>query len=213
MTWQPSGEAVSPSTELEVKSLGVGTTAPATEGVIAFKATTTTPVYDVPATLRKGGATVYLTVGTKTATAPGSVIIRPYGLSSSKSQTVLSGDSVTVTNSTGSGTAAVLGARTRAKYGFGVMTPTASVVALTSGVAHQFSTQEDVDVHIQLTAAVAGTAKVTMGAAAAGTTHVVATGLKLLAGSSQLVTVHVPMAWYLVVTVTTVTIKSALVVT
>jgi hypothetical protein len=81
---------------------------------------------------------------------------------------------------------------------------------LTSGVAHQFSTQQDVDVHIQLTAAVAGTAKITMGPAAAGTTYVVATPIKIAASTSQLVTVKVPVNWYIVVTVTTATIVSAL---
>ena len=204
------GEAVTPSTELEVKSLGVGTTAPATEGVVALVARTATATYDTPATIEKDGNGLYFRVNTPTGKSPGSTIFRPYSDGNSAYQIVM-GEGLTVDGATGVAGTISSGGRIGTKYGYLTRTALATSITLTSGTAHQVDTQQDRTVHILLEAAtVAGTAKITMGPAAAGTTHVVATGLKLLAGSSQLVTVKVPVAWYLVVTVTTATIVSAL---
>ncbi len=208
MTWQPSG--VTPSTELEVKSLGVGTQAPATKGVITFVARTTTPTYDTSATITKNANGLYFRINTPTGKTPGSTIFRPYSGSNSAYQIVM-GEGLTVNGATGvAGTISASG-RIGTKYGYLTRTAVATSITLVSGTAHQVDTLQDRTVHILLEAAtVAGSAKITMGPAAAGTTHVVATGLKLLAGSSQLVTVRLPVSWYIVVTVTTATIVSAL---
>ena len=207
------GGVVSPSTELEVKSLGVGTPAPATADTIAIGARTSTPTYDTPATIQKGGNGLYFLINTPAGKSPGSVIFRPYRGGTTTYQVIL-GNGLTV-NGAGIQAAAIsAGGTIAAKYGWLTPTAFATPITLVSGTPFRVDTVHDRTVHILLEAStVAGTAKITMGPAAAGTTHVVATGLKLLAGSSQLVTVKVPVGWYLVVTVTTATIVSALVVT
>ena len=204
------GGVVSPSTELEVKSLGVGTTAPATANTIAIGAQTSTPTYDTPATIQKGGNGLYFHVNTPAGKSPGGVVFRPYGGGTTTYEVTL-GNGLAV-NGAGIQAAAIsAGGTITAKYGWLTPTAVATPITLVSGTPFRVDTVHDRTVHVLLEAATAaGTAKITMGPAAAGTTHVVATGLKLLAGSSQLVTVKVPVGWYLVVTVTTATIVSAL---
>ena len=94
--------------------------------------------------------------------------------------------------------------------GFASLTPIATAITLVSGTKYQVDTTRNTVVHVQLTAAVAGTADITVIATTGNTTHPIAKTLKLLAASSQIVTVSVPKSWYLLVTAHTVTIKSAL---
>jgi hypothetical protein len=210
----PSGIAltdhgsVGPTTPVEVKSLGVGTAAPGTTGYV--KAT----VYDL-VTFTGGAGSANITRGATgwvyiEAGGGDGVKVRPSpGLTNGE---VDLGYGVAVYPSAGGAVLSYMGATGRivAGNGFGTHTPTVKTLTFASGVAQEVTATRDMTVHLQLDTTVAGHVTVTMGSAAGGTTHVVATALAILAGADALLTIHVPMTWKLVVTVTTATIKSAL---
>ena len=199
---------VGPTTAIEVKSLGIGTAA-GTPGSLRIKAQTSTATYDSPTTAIKTGGWLWFSITNSLTKRAHGMALRPSKGTSNGEVDI--GFGLRVYPATGGAYISAIfdTGLIWAGNGYGTRTPTVKTLALVSGVAQEPTATRDMTVTLQLAAAVAGHATISIGPGATGTTHVVATAMALAAGTGQLVTVHVPMAWKIKVTLTTVTITKA----